>query len=251
MKRIIGVVSGKGGVGKTTLVANVGLSLLDFNKDVVVLDADLSTSNLGLHLGIHQFPVDIQDVLEKRIDIMDALYIHPTGLKMIPASISLKYFNKSPEYYRLRSIFTNIGNLVLIDSPPGLEEGAYAVLKACDEALIVTNPDIPAITDSLKVVQIAKKMGKDITGIVFNRVRKESYEIRAEEMERACNIPVIGNIPEDSMIRKSISEKVPLVHYKPYSPASIAFKRIAANIAGLQYNPPKFLGMRRLFGRFR
>ena len=86
MEKTIGIVSGKGGVGKTTFVTNVGLSLIELEKDVVVVDADLSTSNLGLQLGFYQFPIGLQDVLEGNVPITNAIYTHPSGLKIIPAT---------------------------------------------------------------------------------------------------------------------------------------------------------------------
>ena len=90
MTRIIGVVSGKGGVGKTTMVANVGTALAKMGKDVIVLDANLTTPSLGMHLGLPLYPVTIHDVLKGRASIKDAIYVHDSGLKIIPAGISLR-----------------------------------------------------------------------------------------------------------------------------------------------------------------
>jgi septum site-determining protein MinD len=252
--RIIGVVSGKGGVGKTTFVANVGLALKEFNKEVVAVDADLSTSNLGLHLGLYQFPVGLQEALEGDINILDTIYTHSSGLKVVPASISLSHLHKNFSPFRLKNLLidlgssTNLEGLILIDSPPGLEKGLYLALKACDEFIVITNPEIPAVTDALKVIKVAKEFGKEARGIVINRVR-DAYELKPKEIEEMCEAHVIGQIPEDKLIKKSIFEKTPLVSYKPYSKASIAFKKIAANLVGEEYKPPRFLKLKRIFRR--
>ena len=246
MEKTIGVVSGKGGVGKTTFVANVGLSLLELERDVVVVDVDLSTSNLGLQLGFYQFPVGLQDVLEGDIPITSAIYTHPSGLKIIPASISLNYLNKVPTPYRLKSLLNDLRGLILIDSPPGLRDDSMLVLKASDEILVITNPEIPAVTDALKIIRVAREMGKEPMGIVLNRV-KDRYELKPKEIEGMCDCPVIGTIPEDRNVKRSLFEKTPVIKYKPFSPASIAFRKIAANMVGQEYYSPRLLRLRRWF----
>lgn len=247
MEKTIGVVSGKGGVGKTTFVANVGLSLIELEKDVVVVDVDLSTSNLGLQLGFYQFPMGLQDVLEGDIPITSAIYTHPSGLKVIPASISLNYLNKVPTPYRLKSLLNDLRGLILIDSPPGLRDDSMLVLKASDDILVITNPEIPAVTDALKVIKVSREMGKEPMGIVLNRM-KEKYELKPNEIESMCDLPVIGMIPEDRHVKRSLFEKTPVVKHKPYSPASLAFRKIAANLIGQEYVPPRFAKLKHWFG---
>ncbi len=241
MEKIIGIVSGKGGVGKTTFTANLGLAITQLGKDVVAVDADLSTSNLGLQLGFYQFPLGLQDALEGNIGILNAIYTHPSGFKVIPASISLDYLSKNPTPYRLKSVLSDLNGIVLIDSPPGLREDALLVLKACDELLIVTNPEIPAVTDALKVIKVAREMGKEPLGIVVNRV-KDKFELTTEEIEEMTDLKVIGRIPEDKNIKRSMFEKTPIVHLKPHSKSAIEFNKLAAALIGAEYSPP---------GRFR
>lgn len=248
MEKIIGIVSGKGGVGKTTFVSNVGLALKSIGKDVVVVDADLSTANLGLQLGFYQFPLGIQDALEGNINIINAIYTHPSGLKVIPASISLSYLSKSPTPYRLKSLLSDLSGIILIDSPPGLREDAMLVLKAVDEIIVVTNPEIPAVTDALKVIKVARDMGKEPIGIIVNRVR-DKYELSVQEIEDMCDLKVIGQIPEDKNVKKSLFEKNPVVSQKPHSSAAIAYNRIAHALIGQEYKVPRKHKIRRLLRR--
>lgn len=247
MEKIIAVVSGKGGVGKTTFVANVGTALTEMTGNVVVVDTDLTTSNLGLQLGFYQFPLGLQDALEGSIGINNAIYTHPSGLKLVPASISLNYLNRVPSPYRLKSVLSDLAGLVMIDSPPGLRDDALFVLRSADDIVVVTNPEIPAVTDALKVIKVSRELGKEPLGIIVNRV-KHSYELRQDEIESMCDAPVIGKIPEDDNIKRSMFEKTPVVSYRPYSPAAVAYRKIAASLVGKEYKPPRLLRLRRLFG---
>jgi len=248
MEKIIAVVSGKGGVGKTTFVSNLGLALAEFNKNAVVVDADLSTANLGLQLGLYQFPLGLQDALEGNINISEAVYTHQSGLKVLPASISLSYLHKNPNPYRLKSLLSDLGGIVIIDAPPGLGKEVFLVLKACTDVIVVTNPEIPAVTDALKVIRVSRELKKEPMGIIVNRI-KDSYELRPSEIEAMCEAPVIGTIPEDKTVKRSLFEKMPAMTHRPYSPISVAVKKIAANIIGEEYRPPKFLKLRNLVTR--
>jgi septum site-determining protein MinD len=248
MEKIIAVVSGKGGVGKTTFVSNIGLALAEFNRNAVVVDADLSTANLGLQLGFYQFPLGLQDALEGNINISEAVYTHQTGLKVLPASISLSYLHKNPSPYRLKSLLNELDGTIVIDSPPGLGKEVFLVLKACTDVLVVTNPEIPAVTDALKVIRVARELKKEPMGIIVNRV-KDSYELRTAEIEAMCEAPVIGTIPEDKEIKRALFNKTPVMTNRPYSKASLAIKSIAANIVGEKYTAPKFAKLRNLVTR--
>ena len=89
MTRLILITSGKGGVGKTTLTSNLSAALTDFGEDVIAMDANLTTPNLGLHTGMHLAPNTLHDVLKGKKELKKAIYPHPYGYKIIPASMSL------------------------------------------------------------------------------------------------------------------------------------------------------------------
>jgi septum site-determining protein MinD len=248
MLRVVGVVSGKGGAGKTMTVANLGLAIHELSQDVLLIDADLTASNLGLHLGLYSFqPFYIQNALKGEVDINKAVYIHPTGLRVIPSSLSLDYINAN--IFKLRSVLKKLNGLVFIDSPPGLDKEALEILRCCDDVLVVTNPDVPSITDCVKVIQIAKGMDKNILGIVLNRVEKNKFELKPHEIEMMTEVPIISIIPEDKNVKKSLFEKVPLIYYKPCSPASIELRRLAHMLIGMEYRPPRFSKLRNIFSK--
>ena len=92
MTRIIGVVSGKGGVGKTTVVANLGAALRSLDKNVVLVDANVSTPALALSYGLYSPQTTLNDVLWGRAEVPEAMYIHHTGVRLIPASFDINDF---------------------------------------------------------------------------------------------------------------------------------------------------------------
>jgi len=245
MRRVIGVVSGKGGVGKTVVTTNLGLALTEIYKDVTIIDADLSVSNMGIQLGSYEPTVGLQEVLNGDVDIDDSIRFHPSGLRFIPSSISNeRRFTFKP--FRFKNVLKNMDGIILIDSPPGLGDDVFSVLNTCSEIIIVTNPEIPAVTDAIKMVKFARDMKKNVLGIVVNR-RKHKFDMRNEEIEELCETSVIGTIPEDHQVKRSIYEKTPVVQYKPLSRSSIEFRRLAANIVGREYSKPKLLKLRRIF----
>ena len=91
MTRIITVASGKGGVGKTTLVSNLATALANFKKSVIAVDGNLTTPNLGLHLGIPLYPVTLQDVLNGHSSLNEALYYHPAGFTVLAGLVGVAF----------------------------------------------------------------------------------------------------------------------------------------------------------------
>lgn len=246
MRRIIAILSGKGGVGKTVLTLNLGLAFNQFGEENVIIDADLQNPNIGLHLGFYEYALTIHDALEREISILDVIHLHSSGLKIIPASLSLEYIYTNPD--RMRELFYELEGHVFVDSAPGLGRNAIASIKACDEVLVVTNPEITAVADCIRLIELLRKMNKKIIGIVVNRKSNKPYEIENKEIEDICKVPVIGTVPEDENVKKAIARGIPVLSYKPYTPASIAIKKIASNISGKEYKPPRLLLLRRIFG---
>lgn len=232
----IGVISGKGGVGKTTITANIGTVLAhDFDMNVLVMDANVLTSNLGLHMGFVRPPVAMQDLLKKKVAINQVVYVHPSGVNVIPSSITLD------ESLDVSSLEENIRllsgqyELILVDSAPGLSKEALAVLQGCEKLMLITNPELPAVTDSMKTIEVAQRFNKHIIGIVVNKVTGRKYELTSREIEKICEHPVIAEIPFDYKVPESIANKTPVVLYSPHCPASKAIRDLAAYMSGKRY----------------
>jgi len=249
MARIISVASGKGGVGKTTLVSNLAAALAKYNQSVVAFDTNLTTSNLGLHLGIHLYPKTLHDVLDGTANLREVVYEHKSGFRVVPGDISLRKPKNVKSHHYIDLIYKLLEgtDFVLIDSPAGLGKETIASIKASDEMLTVTNAELPAVTDAFKLSVLANKTETRNIGVVVNRIKKESHEIPLEHIHNLLNVPIIGRVPEDKEVRKAIALKEPVIISNPGSPAAQHFRSIAAGLIGEEYKPRMPLGYR-MFG---
>lgn len=244
MGRVIGIMSGKGGVGKTTIALNLGLAIHQFGHEVVVIDGDVKNPNLGLYLGIYSPPLTVNDIIKKDIDLNIVKHTHSSGIDIVPAPLLLS--SSGLGLTRLRDIFNKKEGYFIIDFPPGLGKETMSLLDICDEVLIITNPNIPSVASTMRVVNIVKSQDKNILGVLVNMAGK-SYEIELDAIETVCSAPLLGELPEDENVRKSAMLKTPVLDHKPYSKASLKFKDIAAKITGSNYKKPQLSGLRSFF----
>lgn len=236
MGRIITIVSGKGGVGKTCITANVGIALARNGKKVLLVDADVAMANLSLLLGMQSSPITLHDVLLGESNIHDAIYDGPGGVFFVPSGLSLESYRRV-DAERLEQVIKEIADefeFILLDAPAGIERTVMAAISAADQVLLVTAPDSPSVADVLKAKIVSQRLNVQPIGVIINFVRKEKGEITAEDMMKMLELPVYGQVPYDEEVRKSfLQENVsPVVIRKPNSPASVEMQKIAAKIGG-------------------
>lgn len=240
MARIISVASGKGGVGKTTLVANLGAYLAEMGKNVLIVDGNLSGANLGLHLDLpDNYPFSLNRALKGEISSSEAVHKHYLGFEIIPASIVDMQINPR----RLKHILKSLAqkrDFVIIDSAPGITHEALASIESSGEVILVTTPEIPSIVDILRSKKLSEGKNKKITGVVVNRTRGEDFEVDPKHIEDILELPIIANIPEHKKVREAIAMKIPVVAYAPNSEASLEIKRLAHSLLGEEMPRPGF-----------
>lgn len=237
MGRSITIVSGKGGVGKTSITANLGIALAKRGVSVCLVDADIAMANLSLLLGMQSSPITLHDVLLGEAGVQDAIYDGPNGLKLIPSGLSLENYRRV-DADRLASVIKAIQHkfdFVLLDGPAGIEKSVLASIAATEECLLIATPDSPSIADVLKTKIVAQRLGSKPLGVVLNMVHFEKGEISKEEVSRMMELPVYAAVPYDDEMRHSFQrdKAMPVMLRNAQAKSSIEIQRLAARLAGL------------------
>lgn len=236
----ITVASDKGGTGKTSISINLGVAIAQFGRDVIVLDSDIEMGNLEIHLGIEGARVNLHEVLAGKAELEEAIYEGPFGVRAVPAGISLSGLRRS-DPKRIGEVVKELSRrteMLIIDAPAGLGTPSLAALEAGKEVLLVVTPEISSMSDALKTIMVARKLGSRVLGAVLNRVSGDTADLAAEEVEAILETNVLAIIPEDLEMRKSPAFGQPVVIRCPNSPAAVAIKKLAAGLIGEEYIPP-------------
>ena len=237
MGKLVVVSSGKGGAGKTTTSVNLASALSKQGKKVILLDGNLTTPNVGLHLGLTKFPVTLNDVIKGEASLTDAVYIHPLGFKLVPGSLSVRSFSEinSRKLRKLLEDLKDMADFVIVDSAAGLGNESISVLKNADEILLVTNPELPAVTDAFKVVTLSKEIGIPVKGVILNKVRRDNFDLGFKAIESLLETPITAVIDEDKSMRNAVYKKKPLVHIRPKSQTSKRYHDLANRVHSGEY----------------
>ncbi len=241
MSRIIVVTSGKGGVGKTTVTANLGMTLAKMGYRVALVDGDFGLRNLDLLLGLENRVIyTAVEVLagECRLDQALVRDKRQPGLVLLPATQNRKAEMITPNHMKWM-----IGELapqfdfVLIDSPAGIEMGFKNAIAAAQEALIVTTPEISAVRDADRVIGLLEASNINPARLIVNRLRPSMVEasemMSVEDVSEILAVQLIGVVPEDERVITSTNRGEPLVlESNTNSRAAQAFDNIARRLCG-------------------
>jgi len=231
MTYTIAVLSGKGGVGKTTISINLASALLSLGRRVVLVDGDLHTPNVGLHLCAKSVPKTSYDAILGEENIVDVAYRHRSGIQIIPAKLHEDSISKE-DFAILASLLPDLedtAEIVLVDMPSGLNDDVRSLLTACDAALIVTTPDLPAATAALKAIGLAESTDTRVAGVVVN-MTTDLVSMQVDEIEGMLSKKVVCIIPEEQEVRTSIKLRHPVLTSSPDSEASVCIKRLAESL---------------------
>jgi septum site-determining protein MinD len=237
--QVVTVSSGKGGVGKTTAVANLAVALAADRRKVVCIDADIGLRNLDVVMGLeNRIVYDVVDVIEGRCKLRQAMIRdkHYSDLYLIPAAQTRDKSAVSPsDMNRICDELRGDHDFVLIDSPAGIERGFRNAIAAADRVLVVTNPEVSAVRDADRVVGILEAEEKGNPALIINRLNpslvKHNDMLSAEDVLDLLGIQLIGIVPEDESVIVGSNRGAPVVT-EPKSRAGQAFRNIAKRLQG-------------------
>jgi septum site-determining protein MinD len=237
--QVITVTSGKGGVGKTTVTANIGVALAMLGKRVVCLDADIGLRNLDVVMGLeNRIVYDVVDVVEGRCRLRQALIKDKRlpELSLLPAAQTRdKSAVKPNDLVRVCDQLRADHDYVLIDSAAGIEEGFRTAMTPADLVLIVTNPEVSAVRDADRVIGLLEAAEKASPKLIVNRLKPEVVSrgdmLDTSDVLEILAVELLGIVPEDEAVLISTNRGHP-VAMEDKSRAGQAFRNIARRLTG-------------------
>ncbi|MBQ0099870.1 MAG: septum site-determining protein MinD [Firmicutes bacterium] len=217
MAKKIVITSGKGGVGKTTVSANLGKALANMGLRVALIDIDFGLNNLDVVMGLENKVVyDIFDVLDGRCRVKQALVCDKerNNLYILPSN-SGKY-NQNVNGQNVKLIVESISSVfdyIILDCPAGIDCGFHRAVSCVDEAIVVATPNIPSLRDADKVISILKTYQLKSIGLVINRARGDlivsDKMMMPYEIENMLKTELIGVLPEEDLVFLSCGNDLP------------------------------------------
>lgn len=237
--RVITITSGKGGVGKTTLTANLAVALASLGHKVVAIDADIGLRNLDVVMGLeNRIVYDLVDVVEGTCRLRQAMIRDKRleGLYLLPAAQKRDKMAVTPE--DMRNLIAQVDgdfDFVLVDSPAGIERGFQNAIAAATEVIIVTTPEVSAVRDADRIIGLVEAAEKGEPRLVINRLKpsmvKRGDMLSTEDVLEVLAIGLLGIVPEDENIIVSTNRGLPAA-YDGRSAAGIAFHNISRRLTG-------------------
>ncbi|MWV61660.1 septum site-determining protein MinD [Helicobacter saguini] len=243
--KVIAITSGKGGVGKSTATANIGVGLSQRGKKTIAIDFDIGLRNLDMILGLERRIVyDVIDVMEGKCNLAQAIINHKKAknLYFIPASQTKdKTILDKDKVRELLEKLKGEFDYILLDSPAGIEGGFEHTIFWSDMALIVVTPEISSVRDSDRVIGIIDsksdkaRQGQEVEKfIIVNRFNPELVArgemLSVDDVLEILALPLIGIVPEDSNVIKATNSGEPAIFSR--SSSGLAYERIAGRIVG-------------------
>lgn len=237
--QVVTVTSGKGGVGKTTTSANLGIALASLGQKVVCIDSDIGLRNLDVVMGLeNRIVYDLVDAVEQRCRLTQAMIRDKRfeTLYLIPAAQTRDKTAISPsDMVRLCDQLRSEVDWVIIDSPAGIERGFRNALAPSDQVLVITNPEVSAVRDADRIIGLVEAEEKGPARLIINRINpamvKRGDMLSAHDVVDLLAIPLIGIVPEDESVLVSTNHGQPVVMNEK-SKAGMAFLNIGKRLMG-------------------
>lgn len=241
--RVVVVTSGKGGVGKTTTTANLGMSIARLGYRVALIDADIGLRNLDLLLGLeNRVLYTAMDILDGQCRLDQALIRDKRWKNLALLAISKNRQKYNVTRKNMQNLIDSIKELnfdfILIDCPAGIDIGFINAIAPAQEAVVVTTPEITAIRDADRVAGLLEANGVYNVKLLVNRVRPDMIQrndmMSVKDVQEMLGIPLLGAIPEDTHVIVSTNRGEPLVLQKTLTLSGIAFENAARRLIGKQ-----------------
>lgn len=218
MSEVIVVTSGKGGVGKTTTVANIGTGLAQLDKKVVLVDTDIGLRNLDVVLGLeNRIVYNLVDVIEgncrmKQALIKDKRY---SSMFLLPSAQTRDKSSVSPEQMKkLCDELAQEFDFIILDCPAGIEQGFRNAIAGASKALVVTTPEVSAIRDADRIIGLLEAEELKDIHLIINRLRvdmvKRGDMMSVDDVVDILAVPLIGTIPDDETVVVATNQGEPL-----------------------------------------
>lgn len=241
--RVISVTSGKGGVGKTSITANLAVAFQKLNKKVLILDADLGLANMDIMLGINP-RYTISDVLSGEKSLEDVIVETPAGFKLLPAASGIQELTELDENQR-RFLLSELDaiheefDIILIDTSAGISSNVMYFNFAAMERLVVLTNEPTSLTDAYALIKVLintynQKRFKILINLVHDGNEADrifrSLSIAADKYLQSPSLDYLGWIPHDKMLPKAIKRQKPLINTHPNTPAARSIMNLAERI---------------------
>ncbi|CAA6801796.1 MAG: Septum site-determining protein MinD [uncultured Sulfurovum sp.] len=241
---VIAVISGKGGVGKTTASANIGLGIALRGKKCVLVDFDIGQRNLDMILGLENRVVyDLVQVMDGETTLKQAVIKSKASENLYFLAASQTKDKTVLESEKVKTLIANLKesyDFVILDAPAGIESGFEHTIEFADAAIVVVNPEVSSIRDADRAIGIldAKsdkaREGQEVSKyLIVNRISAEMVQsgemLRSDDILDILNINLLGKVPEDKGVIDASNQGKPVVLDKK-SIAGQAYTRIAGRL---------------------
>ena len=246
MGKTIGIISIKGGVGKTSVTTSLGAAMAkEFGKKVLLIDGNFTSPNLAMHIGMEEPENTVHHVIDGKKNIKDAIYESGYGFDILAGSLNYTKVDSMRLAEKTRDLRRKY-DVILIDSSPNLNEELLGTMMACDELLVVTTPDHVTLATTMRAIKLAKDKRTPISGIILNKVHNKKFELSLEQIEEVSGCQVLGVLPFDIAVLKALSQGVPSTINKNLA-SSQEYIKLAASILGEAHPETKFKSFTRRF----